>query len=95
MFVRENGQPIHPQALSQAFERDAREAGLPLIRFHDLRHSYATVALSAGVHPKVVSERLGHSSIAVTLDNYSHVIPALEEEAATRIAALIFGTPSP
>lgn len=91
VFCRENGTPTHPQSLSQAFERDAKAAGLPLIRFHDLRHSYATVALSAGVHPKVVSERLGHSSIAVTLDTYSHVIPALEEEAATRIAALILG----
>lgn len=92
VFSRENGTPIHPQSLSQAFERDAKAAGLPLIRFHDLRHSYATVALGAGVHPKVVSERFGHSSIAVTLDTYSHVIPALEEEAATRIAALILGS---
>ncbi len=91
-FCRENGSPTHPQSLSQAFERDAKAAGLPVIRFHDLRHSYATVALSAGVHPKVVSERLGHSSIAVTLDTYSHVIPALEEEAASRIAALILGS---
>ncbi len=90
-FCRENGLPIHPQSLSQAFERDAKAAGLPLIRFHDLRHSYATVALSAGIHPKVVSERLGHSSISVTLDCYSHVIPALEEEAASRIAKLILG----
>jgi integrase len=91
VFTRENGAPIHPHSLSQAFERHCEKAGLPPIRFHDLRHTYATVALSAGVHPKVVSERLGHSRIAITLDIYSHVIPSLEEEAASRIASLILG----
>jgi len=64
-------------------------AGLPPIRLHDLRHTHATLALSAGVHPKVVSERLGHSTVSLTLDLYSHTVPALEEEAAERVAALV------
>ena len=54
---------------------------LPLIRFHDLRHTHATQLLKQGVHPKIVSERLGHSSIAITLDTYSHVLPGMQEEA--------------
>ena len=61
---------------------------LPEIRLHDLRHTHATLALRAGVHPKVVSERFGHGTVAITLDTYSHAIPAMQEEAAMRIAAL-------
>ncbi len=61
-----------------------RKAGLPHIRLHDLRHTHATLLLSAGVHPKIVSERLGHSSIKITLDTYSHVLPGLQEAAAQR-----------
>ena len=65
--------------------------GLPSIRLHDVRHSNATLALGAGVHPKVVSERLGHASVGITLDTYSHVLPSLqEEEAAETVAAVIF-----
>lgn len=67
-----------------------RRAGLPKIRLHDLRHTYATVALGAGVHPKIVSERLGHATIAVTLDLYSHVTPAIDAEAAALVASKIF-----
>ena len=63
---------------------------LPAIRLHDLRHTHATLALRAGVHPKVVSERLGHATVAITLDIYSHAIPAMQEEAAARIAGLVF-----
>jgi integrase len=62
-----------------------------MARFHDMRHTHASLALQAGIHPKVVQERLGHSSIAVTLDRYSHVVPALQEDAATRIAAVVDG----
>jgi integrase len=89
VFVREDGSPMHPQSLSGAFTRHARDAGLSPIRFHDLRHTYATLALQGGVHPKVVSERLGHSSIAITLDTYSHVTPSLQAEAADVVAGLI------
>jgi integrase len=60
-----------------------RGAGLPDVRFHDLRHTCATLLLTKGVHPKIVSEMLGHSSIAITLDTYSHVIPGMQEVAAS------------
>jgi integrase len=62
---------------------------------HGLRHSWATLALQAGVHPKVVQERLGHSNIAITMDVYSHVMPAMETDAADRVAALILGGSKP
>lgn len=64
---------------------------LPPIRFHDLRHTHATPALQAGIHPRVVSERLGHATIAITRDTYSHAIPAMQEEAVEKVAALVFG----
>lgn len=88
VFCREDGSPVWPRSFSRAFERHAGAAGLPTIRLHDLRHTWATLALGAGVHPKVVSERLGHSTISITLDVYSHAIPAMQEDAADRVAAL-------
>lgn len=91
VFVREDGTPVHPDYFSERFERAGKDAGLPRIRLHDLRHTHATLALQAGVHPKVVSERLGHATVGITLDTYSHAIPAMEEEAAARIAAIVFG----
>jgi integrase len=91
IFCMPDGSPIDPDGLTQRFERHVRQAGLPRIRLHDLRHTHATLALAAGVHPKVVQERLGHSSIVVTLDTYSHAIPALQEDAAARLAALVDG----
>ncbi len=84
VFAYADGSPLDPSTVSHAFARTVRKAGLPHIRFHDLRHSHATLMLSAGVHPKVVSERLGHSSVAFTLDTYSHVLPGLQERAAQR-----------
>lgn len=89
VFCREDGAPIWPRTFSRRFELFAKAAGLPRIRFHDLRHTHATLALAAGVHPKVVQERLGHATIAITLDTYSHAIPALQEDAAATVAALI------
>jgi integrase len=75
-----------------AFARILQRAGLPeTVRFHDLRHTCATLALSARVNPKVVSEMLGHSTVAVTLDIYSHVMPDMQEDAAAVIGALLFG----
>jgi integrase len=91
VFRRENGTPYHPDLISQAFDKAVRDSMQPRIRLHDLRHTHATLALQAGVHPKVVSERLGHASISITLDIYSHAIPAMEEEAAARVAALFLG----
>jgi len=91
VFTDELGEPVHPNRLSQCFDRIVRDAGLPRIRLHDLRHSYATLALKAGVHPKIVSERLGHSTIAITLDLYSHVAQGLDADAAELIASRIYG----
>jgi integrase len=90
VFTDEIGQPVHPSALSRLFASSVRRAGLPVIRLHDLRHTYATVALGAGVHPKIVSERLGHATTAVTLDLYSHVTPTIDAEAAALVASRIF-----
>ena len=91
MFCQPDGTPIHPDSFSGLFERLVARAGLPRIRFHDLRHTHASLALTAGVHPKVVSERLGHADIALTLNTYSHAIPALQETAATIVANLVLG----
>jgi len=65
-----------------------QKAGLPDIRFHDLRHTAATLLLSEEVHPKIVQERLGHAQIGITLDIYSHVLPSMQREAADKIGAL-------
>ena len=90
MFTGEDGTLNHPSSLSKLFDRLVAQSGLPRIRLHDLRHTHATLALAAGVHPKVVSERLGHANVSITLDTYSHVIPAMQADAAERIAALVF-----
>jgi integrase/predicted RNA-binding Zn-ribbon protein involved in translation (DUF1610 family) len=90
VFTNEGGQALHPWGASRCFRKAVREAMLPDIRLHDLRHTHATLALQAGIHPKVVSERLGHATVAITLDTYSHAIPAMQEEAAVLIAGLVF-----
>jgi integrase len=69
-------------------------AGLPRIRLHDLRHTHATIDLQAAINPTVVQERLGHASVSVTLDTYTHVLPPMHREAATQIAALVDGSGS-
>ena len=69
----------------------ASRVDLPRITFHDLRHTHATLMLGAGVHPKVVQERLGHASIQITLDTYSHVMPGMQADAAAKVGALVFG----
>jgi integrase len=83
----ENGQPIQPQSLTHAWHRFLAGTGLPRLRFHDLRHSHATHMLAAGVHPKIASERLGHATVGLTLDTYSHVIPGMQEDAVARVDA--------
>ena len=85
------GTPVHPKTLSYYFEREVRRAGLPPIRLHDLRHTHATLALRAGVHPQVVHERLGHANVSITLDTYSHVDLDMQAAAAVRVAALVAG----
>jgi integrase len=73
---------VDAPALSRRFAGLLSTAGLPHVRFHDLRHTHASLMLKRGVHPKIVSERLGHATVGITLDTYSHVLPGLQEEAA-------------
>lgn len=87
----EDGRPAHPDVIRQRFGRLVRRLGLPINRLHDLWHTHATIALAAGVNPKVVSERLGHASVAFTLQQYSHVLPSVHEEAAKEVADLMLG----
>ncbi len=91
VFARVDGSPIHPQTVSQAFERHAKAAGLSPIRLHDLRHTAATLMLEGGVPLKVVSERLGHSSIGITADVYQHVTEHMQDEAAAKLGAALLG----
>ena len=91
VFTDELGRAIHPMRAYVLFrELVWRNPLLPRIRLHDLRHTAATLALAAGVHPKVVQERLGHANIAITLDTYSHVVEGLQEDAACQIASLVY-----
>jgi hypothetical protein len=89
VFVAEDLQPLHPQRLTDLFQRAAKAAGVPVIRLHDARHSCATLALDAGVHPKVVQQLLGHSSWSTTMDLYSHRVDRLQREATQRIEGLL------
>ena len=93
VFTDEIGGRFDPETFSKLFRRHTASAGLPEIRLHDLRHSYATLALKAGVHPKVVSEQLGHATVGITLDLYSHVTPSIARDAANVVASRILGDP--
>jgi integrase len=89
VFTREDGKPYAPDYVTRAFREAVARTDVPRIRLHDLRHTWASLALQAGVNPKVVSERLGHATVSFTLDTYSHVMPGLQEDAAAKVAALI------
>ena len=93
IFTTTRREPINEEYLvKKHFKPLLREAGLPNIRLYDLRHTSATLALTVGVAPKVVSEQLGHASAAFTLDTYSHVLPHMQDEAASKMeAALLNG----
>lgn len=82
VFTSHLGTPLHPNSLMAEYERVVKDAGVPRIRFHDLRHTSATLLLSSGVHPRVVQERLGHSDISMTLGRYSHVLEDVQQSAA-------------
>lgn len=82
VFATEIGTPLDPGAVSRSFKRSLQRHGLPIIRFHDLRHTAASLLLQAGTHVKLVSEMLGHSSVVITLDTYSHVLPIMHDEVA-------------
>ncbi len=92
VFAKPDGSPIHPDLVSQTFQRFMAQSDLPKIRLHDLRHTHATILLQQNVHPKVVSERLGHSSIAFTMTVYQHVMPGMQAEAAATFGAAVFGS---
>ncbi len=85
VFGKPEGGPLDPSTVSKAFSATIRRANLPAMPLHGLRHSHATMLLSAGTHPKVVQERLGHASIRETLDTYSHVVVGLQEMAAVKL----------
>lgn len=89
IFCRIDGSPLLPDTVSHAWAETAKRAGLPHIRLHDARHTHASLMLKQGIHPKVVQERLGHASISVTLDTYSHVAPGLQEAAAKRFDDIV------
>ena len=91
VFTSTVGTFIDPRNLNRQFTKVLAQAGLPKSRFHDLRHTCATLLLVQGVHPRVVMEILGHGRISETMDRYSHVIPALQEDAADKLNKLLSG----
>ena len=91
VFAKSDGSPLSPATVTRRFRRLADALSLPPLTVHGLRHSYATVALSSGVPAKITQEQLGHSTIATTLDIYSHAVPGLQEEAAETVVARLFG----
>jgi len=98
VFTLPDGRGYHPERFSREFERKQTSYNrlhpttpLPRLRLHDTRHTWATLALAAGVHPKVVQERLGHTSIATTMNVYSHALPGMQSQAAEQVSAMIFG----
>ncbi len=94
VFAVSNGNPLDWRVVARRhFNRIVRNAKFPQIRPYDLRHTCATLLLAAGENVKVVSERLGHASAALTLDVYSHVLPDMQQQAAERMEALLFGGP--
>ncbi len=91
VFTSTIGTSLDPRNAFRLFQEALQRAGLPHIRFHDLRHTCASLLLAQGVHPRVVMETLGHSQISLTMDTYSHVIPALQRDAADRMDAVLSG----
>ena len=80
LFCTERGTPLNSRKLTRCFKLLLKRAELPDIRFHDLRHTCATLLLGRGHHPKLVQELLGHASVAITLDRYSHVLPGMSDQ---------------
>ncbi|GAA4469788.1 tyrosine-type recombinase/integrase [Phytohabitans houttuyneae] len=89
VFTTPTGEALHPADVTDHFQHLARQAGLPPVRLHDLRHGAATLALAAGVDMKVVQAMLRHSSITVTADTYTSVLPDLARNAAEQTAAIV------
>ena len=91
VFATADGGPILPANLLRTFRRIIRCIGVPPITFHALRHTHATLLLKEGTHAKIVSERLGHVNIGITLDTYSHVLRGMQREAAESVDCALFG----
>lgn len=89
VFATPTGGYLNPENVSRVFVSEVDRLGLPMIRLHDLRHTWATLALQTGVHPRVVQERLGHANVNITLQTYSHVTPLMHEDAAATVSNLI------
>ena len=89
IFSTRIGTPMFPANMYKDFKILLKQLDLPDIRFHDLRHTAATLMLQQGIHPKIVQERLGHSDISMTLNTYSHVLPSMQEEAAEKLDELL------
>jgi integrase len=95
VFTDGDGQSVHPHAVYEAFRRIVHNAGVPTIRFHDLRHTHGSLLIRDGIHVKVVSERLGHASIAFTMQTYQHVLPGMQADAAQSTERLAKPAPPP
>ena len=94
VFCDDAGQPLWGRHITtRKLKLLLRDAGLPPIRFHDLRHTFATLQLAAGTNPKIVSEVLGHKEVAITLDRYSHALPTLQTRAMARLDSVLGRTP--
>jgi integrase len=91
VFTRTDGSALHPDLFTQTFARRVRRTAVPRIRLHDLRHTHASLLLQAGVSPKIVSERLGHATVAFTMQVYAHVVPGMQADAAAAFGNLVFG----
>jgi integrase len=89
VFCGPAGDPLHPESVSKTFTRRARAAAVPVIRFHDLRHTHCAHLIAAGRNPKEISRRLGHASVSFTLDRYGHLMPEAGADAAAAVAALV------
>jgi len=95
VFAGKKGEPLDYKNLyHRHFKRILKEAGLPDIRLYDLRHTCSTLLLAAGENPKIVSERLGHSSVTITLDTYSHVLPDMQDKATAKLETMLFEKPN-
>lgn len=95
VLFKENGEPFHPDSLTQKWERFIAKHKLPSIRLHDLRHSNATAMIAAGINAKVVQHRLGHANVSITLNTYTHVLPEMDQEAADKINNALFSSAQP
>ena len=95
VFCRPDGTPLRPYIVSDAFKRAVEAASVGPCRFHDLRHTAATLALADGVPAKIVSDRLGHASSAFTMDTYGHVVPEMQEEAAAVVDEILAAVSTP